>query len=259
MKKFLQKCWRKLRRVTDGNAFVCDCCGVEIFEYPKRRICFDCEKSLSRIGERRCPKCGRETKAEGVCLDCKAKVQAFTQGFSPFVYRGETASLVNRMKNGKFRLALYFGEQMSAYFVKNFSEELPRIATDDEPFLLIPVPITEGKRAERGYNQAERLALSIIQDFEKRGIAAETDFTILQKQRENLAQKQMSSRERLQNVQGAYHVHKRKACRGRRILLIDDILTTGTTSGECAKRLLNAGAREVYLLVASAVPEEEEE
>lgn len=255
----LQKFLRNIRRVTDDNAFVCDHCGVEVFEYPQKRLCFDCENSLSRIGERCCPKCGRETKAEGICLDCKAKAQAFTQGFSPFVYRGETASLINRMKNGKFRLALYFGEQMSAYFAEKFAEGLPKIEEDGEPFLLIPVPITKRKRAERGYNQAERLALSIIKAFESRGIAAETDFTILQKQRESLAQKEMSSRERLRNSQGAYHVHKRKACRGRRILLIDDILTTGTTSGECARRLLNAGAREVYLLVASAVPEDDEE
>lgn len=258
MKILLQKFLRKIRGVTEDNGFVCDHCGAEIFEYPKKRLCFDCEKSLSKIGERCCPKCGRETKAEGVCLDCKAKVRAFTQGFSPFVYRGETASLINRMKNGKFRLALYFGEQISAYFVEKFAEELPQIENEEEPFLLIPVPITKRKRAERGYNQAERLTLSILHDFEKRGIAAETDFSILQKQRESLAQKEMSSRERLRSSQGAYHVHKRKACRGRRILLIDDILTTGTTSGECAKCLLHAGAREVYLLVAAAVPEDEE-
>ena len=66
----------------------------------------------------------------------------------------------------------------------------------------------------------------------------------------------MTYRERQENVSGAYRVHKRKACRGRTILLVDDVLTTGATGGECAERLFAAGAKEVCFLVAAAVPEQ---
>ena len=64
---------------------------------------------------RTCEKCGRKTLAEGICLSCKSRVPRFTKGFSPFVYRGESASLVNRIKNGNPTLALYFAEKMAEY------------------------------------------------------------------------------------------------------------------------------------------------
>ncbi|MBQ8394606.1 MAG: ComF family protein [Clostridia bacterium] len=255
MRKFIDAWLQKIRDVTEGHGFVCDYCGAEVFEYPEKRLCEDCENSLRRIGERVCEKCGRETRAAGICLDCKAKVRAFAKGFAPFVYRGETASLVNRMKNGKPRLARFFGENMAAHFLENYPETLPN--TEEEPLLLLPVPMTREKRRERGYNQAEKLTLAVLHELQKRGIAAYTDFEVLEKKRDTTAQKQMNSREREESVQGAYHVHKRKECRGKTVVLIDDILTTGTTSGECAERLLGAGARAVYLLVAAALPERE--
>lgn len=241
--------------MTEKHGFVCDYCGIEVFEYPKKRLCEDCENSLRRIEDRACEKCGRKTRAAGICLDCKAKLRAFAKGFAPFAYVGETASLVNRMKNGTPRLARYLGENMAAYFIERFPERLPKAG--EEPLLLLPVPMTEEKRRNRGYNQAEALTFAVLETLQAKEIAAYTDFEILEKTRDTTAQKQMNIREREQNVQGAYHVHKRKECRDKTVLLIDDILTTGMTSGECAERLLGAGARAVYLLVAAALPEQE--
>ena len=65
----------------------------------------------------------------------------------------------------------------------------------------------------------------------------------------------MNAKSRRENVAGAYHVHKRTVCRDRRILLIDDIITTGATTSECADRLFGAGAKEVYVLAIGALPE----
>ena len=81
------------------------------------------------------------------------------------------------------------------------------------------------------------------------------DTEILQKRKETSPQKQMSYTERMQNVSGAYHVHKRKECKGKTLVLIDDVITTGATSSECARILLGAGAKAVYLLASSALIE----
>jgi predicted amidophosphoribosyltransferase len=61
---------------------------------------------------------------------------------------------------------------------------------------------------------------------------------------------------RMENVAGAYHVHQRKECRGRTIVLVDDIMTTGATGSECASRLQSADAAAVVLLVSAALPEQ---
>ena len=88
-----------------------------------------------------------------------------------------------------------------------------------------------------------------------KGILVDLDLEILQKRREGAPQKRMDFHERKQNVAGAYHVHKRKECRDRVIVLIDDIMTTGATGSACAELLYGAGAKEVIFLVAAALPE----
>lgn len=239
----------KLRAATEDHGYTCDSCGKEIFCYPVHRLCKECESKMPRIGDKFCEKCGRERVSDGVCLDCKARVPKFTQGFMPFVYRGAAAAMVNRMKMNAPILALFFGEEMARTFAERYEGE------KSEPFLIVPVPMTATAKRQRGYNQAERLAKALCKELIHLGFIAEMDEEILQKRRETAEQKHMSFQERADNVAGAYHVHKRKACKDRAILLVDDIMTTGSTASECARRLLGAGAAAVYFLSATALSE----
>ncbi len=238
----------KIREYSASHGCTCDGCGREIFDYPDRRLCERCETAMQRNDKGTCEKCGRQTLAEGVCLTCKTRPPRFTRGFSPFVYRGETAGLINRVKNGEPTLALYFGENMAEYFTAVCAEA-------QTPFLVIPVPLTKARVRERGYNQAEELAAALCRALKGKGVEAELRPDILQKRRETGQQKHMGYVARMENAAGAYHVHERKACRGRTVLLVDDILTTGATGNECAERLLSAGAEKVYFLTATALPE----
>jgi ComF family protein len=248
---FFSRLHAKLRTLFNANGFVCDGCGKEIFNYPVQRFCDDCEEKLCPTPSLHCPKCGRRTSAQGICLDCKQNTPVFTRGFAPFVYLGETARYINRMKNGKRRLALYFGERMAEYFLRECSQSFGQDA-----LLIVPVPTTAKREKERGYNQAEELATAVCERLKTRGVLAETDKEILQKRYETAEQKHLNKKERRENIAGAYHVRKRTVCKGRTVLLVDDIHTTGATGDECAARLLRVGAAQVYFLTVATLPEQ---
>ncbi len=236
----------RIRRYFLRKGYTCDDCGAELFNYPAYRLCAACEEKLLRP-VRPCPRCGREGRGEGLCMDCKANPPLFTKGISPFLYRGEAALLINRVKNGNPKLAEYFGEQMAKALIQ---------AGITEP-LLIPVPVGKARRREREFNQAERLTERVWECLCENGVAAQTDFSLLVKERETKLQKRMSRKEREENVRGAYRVADRTRCKGKRVVVVDDIMTTGSTGNEIAKRFFKAGAKEVYFLVAAAVPESE--
>lgn len=259
----IQKFFDSLRRKSADVGYACDACGGEVFEYPFRRLCADCERSLSKNEQKSCKKCGRKTVTEGVCLNCKRELPKFDLGISPLVYEGQAASLVNRMKKGETRLAWYLGEEMAESLIKvlfpdgnGLNGENPYRISEEEPLLLVPVPLTVEREKERGYNQAERLAEGIERRLCALGVPVETGVEVLQKLREGEQQKQMGYQARKENVRGAYHVHQRMKCKERTVVLIDDILTTGATGNECAERLFGAGARTVLFLTASSLAEQ---
>jgi predicted amidophosphoribosyltransferase len=251
----------------DNNGYTCDVCGDEVFHYPIERLCPSCEEKLQRNNSNTCEKCGRKTFTEGVCLTCKASLPAFTRGFSPFVYIAHTAGYINRIKNGNRRLSCFFGEEMTKTLLRSYPKmsefEAPRYATNVEnplqtpqnSLLIVPVPTTQNTRRKRGYNQAQDLAEQVAESLQKAGYVVELDVDVLQKRKETAQQKHMHYQERIENVAGAYHVHKRSVCKGRTVVLVDDIMTTGATGDACAKRLLGAGAKEVLFLVAAALAE----
>ncbi len=248
--EILAKLARKIRIFAAGRGYVCDCCGGEIFEYPSRRFCAACEEKMSLNNRFTCEKCGRKTVTAGVCLLCKDDLPQFSKGLSPFVYEAESAALINRVKNGKRRLAYYFAEKMADKLLQEYGERMTR-----ETFLITAVPMTASREKERGFNQAAEIAEIIAETLQKKGVAVDINLQILEKLRESPSQKLMDFRARKENVVGAYHVHKRTVCRGRTMVLVDDIMTTGATGSECAARLFGAGAKEVLFLVATALPE----
>ncbi len=183
-------------------------------------------------------------------MDCKQLPPLFTRGFSVLVYRGNGAMLVNRLKNGNPKIAVYLGERMAALWLRACGE------LAGESLLLLPVPITKESRFVRGFNQAERLAEVVCDILNANGVEAEKDFKVIEKTRETKPQKRMSRRERAENVQGAYRVIDREKCKGKTVILVDDVTTSGSTGNEIARKLFKAGAKAVYLLTAAAAPEQ---
>lgn len=250
----------KLRDYFSKRGYTCDGCGAEIFDYPNHRLCPDCEYVVYENNEYVCPKCGRKARTESVCITCKQAMPAFKQGFSPFVYVGETAALVNGIKNGKRKLGYYFGDQMAKCLLERgrsyLSEETLNTKKQDR-LLVLPVPLSKKKLIQRGYNQAEDLGKIVVKRLEEAGIAVELgEADVLIKSKDTAPQKQKKFFERRENMQGSFHVHKRSEVQGRTVLLVDDIMTTGATGNECAKRLKGAGAKQVIFLTAASLMEQ---
>ena len=242
---FLGKWADKLRKASSEKGYSCDFCGREVFAYPEERLCADCGKETeeSRV-TRPCDKCGRQTLSDGLCLACKRALPAFDKGFAVFSYTERLRAVVARFKMGERHLAYCLGESL----YEKLQAVLPQETLENA--LFVPVPTSEERRKERGYNQAEELTRVLVR---LGGFQAEYD--LLVKTKDGAAQKTMDSAARAESVKGAYRVHKRTLCKGRVIVLVDDVRTTGATGNECGRVLKNAGADKVFLLVAAASAE----
>jgi ComF family protein len=152
-------------------------------------------------------------------------------------YDGPLRDLVHilkyqRVKPAASRLGRLLGQAMAGI-------ELP------EPALLVPVPLWKGKRRERGFNQAEEIARAFLRFANGGGIQLNT--ALLVRNRETASQTGLTRPQRRANLRGAFSVVQPEKLKGRSVLLMDDVMTTGATAGECARVLLRAGAKQVWV------------
>jgi ComF family protein len=118
-----------------------------------------------------------------------------------------------------------------------------RLSTTDSRPVLIPVPLHSSKRRERRFNQSELIARAALKylpsDFK-------LDSHILVRERETRSQVGLDREARIQNMQGAFRVIAPQRIAGRTVIVVDDVMTTGTTVSECARILKRAGAEKVF-------------
>jgi len=111
----------------------------------------------------------------------------------------------------------------------------------DKDFLIIPVPLSPSKKRRRGFNQSEEMARII-----STAMGIEMDDYSLKKMKNNLPQAGLGKEERTDNIKGCYQVGEKNSIKDKKIILIDDVYTTGATMEECAKALKESGAKEVW-------------
>ena len=159
---------------------------------------------------------------------------------APFGYDGAPAALVKALKfKANHTAALPLAEGMAAAYAA-----LPALRTAE---LCVPVPVHYRRYRQRGYNQAEVLAGALTEIV---GIGAPVD--VLVRVHHKHSQVGQGREARRRNITGAFAVSTaaRRQLKGRTVLLVDDVLTTGSTAAECANALLKAGAAQVLLLTA---------
>ena len=212
------------------------CCPVcqKILKDQRRMICPECEKKLRPIGHPRCYKCGKPIEEGEYCKDCQKHTHIFDQGRGIFVYDGIMRRSVTRYKYyGCREYGDFYAKAMYRYAWKNLNQW--------KPDLIVPVPIYKSKERLRGFNQAAYLANRLGCYT---GIPVDTD--LVQKVVKTKSQKKLNAMQRRKNLEKAFLVTKN--IRGKDILVIDDVYTTGSTIDAMAGCLRKRGAKNIYFL-----------
>jgi len=181
-------------------------------------------------------KCGKSVEtAEEYCDDCRQGKHKYDRGIASFTYNDYLKDAIYDFKYHNVRhLAQYFAEKM----VPRYKYEILRWDAD----ALIPVPMYEKKKRERGYNQAELLADELGKALK---IPVRND--ILYRCRNTKPQKELSNKNRIKNVQNAFQI-RQNVVKLKKVILVDDIYTTGITIDECAGVLRANGVEKIYYI-----------
>ena len=198
--------------------------------------CVLCGKLLGKNETDLCPDCRRDAPEYP---NRKEKLQFLDSFAAVWYYEGSVRKSLLRYK-------FYNARSFAGPYGRLLAMKL--LGSHPEGFdVLTWVPVSSWRRFRRGYDQVELLARAVGKEL---GIAP---VPLLKKVRHNRPQSRIFGEEkRRANVLGAYRAENREMIAGKRILLLDDILTTGATAGECARVLLTAGAKEVHCAAVAA-------
>ena len=195
-------------------------------------FCDECEAGTPRLGPPQCNVCSAPSRSP-LCAWCQSANQPFNGITAPYRWMGVVQELVYSLKYRNVRAsAPRLAEQMSAHLMEK--------SLDAD--IIAPVPLHPSRERERGYNQSELLA---------RGISKSTGIPmanrLLARIRNTPPQVTMTSpEERRENVVGAFECVG--DAQGKRVLLIDDVVTSGATVAECSAQLRKAGAATIWVL-----------
>ncbi|MFO8152862.1 ComF family protein [Thioalkalivibrio sp.] len=192
-------------------------------------LCAGCVSDLARPGPS-CPTCAEPLPFTGGCPSCQRSPPALDAVSTPFVYAWPLSHLLLAYKGGgRPQLARPLGSLLAGHLPETATGAVDRV---------IPVPLHEGRLVRRGFNQAEELARVLCR---RRGLFVDT--RSVTRVRSTPSQQGLSRRARRANLRGAFAVSADLS--GERILLLDDVMTTGTTLNELADAVRRAGATRV--------------
>jgi competence protein ComFC len=195
------------------------------------RWCSTCDHQLIPLQNQICQICGYPVENGEICEKCLIDRPSYTQLRSLYLYQGEIRNALHRLKyNNDLGVGEILGQKCADQLSMN----------DWDIDLIIPVPLGKKRRRERGYNQSALIALPLALilniPFNSKAIL---------RKKETVTQIEFKAEERKQNVKDAFSANP-AFVHEKNILIVDDVITTGSTMDACALELKNAGARNVY-------------
>src|SRR5215831_2529241 len=216
---------------------VCQSCGSERATPAEGYVCANCRLKVRRIEPPFCERCG--LPFEGAittvfeCTNCRELEPDFCSARAAVIARDKVLEVIHRYK---YQRALWFEPFLAGLLVEAAQPQLGGGNWD----WIVPVPLHPAKEREREFNQAERLAFRLSV-----GTGISANRRLVRRAVATRTQTQLTRQERMRNVRGAFKMRRGQRLNGERIVLVDDVLTTGATVSACAEVLRRAGAAEV--------------
>jgi ComF family protein len=227
---------------------LCLSCGRILRERRGHPFCSDCYSGIRFIAAPLCPVCGipypAEESPDHACGDCILNKRHIGAARSLGVYESVLLDAIYTFKYGG---NLTLGERLGRLMADH---DYPSFRIGDYS-LIVPVPLHPRRLRQRGFNQSVILAREIVK---RCGIAM--DFRALRRIVDTESQAGLKKEERRSNIRKAFSIPDPERVRGKRILLVDDVYTTGSTLGECARILLKGGAESVGALTLARALQE---
>ena len=222
---------------------LCHVCRNFIPGQEEIHLCDPCREKVSLIRSPLCPVCGVPFAVEdGIdhpCGRCLRARPPFTRSRSATAFQSTVQELIHRFKYGKkIHLARPLG-LLTARALVDFSKEAA-------PDFIVPVPLHRKRLRERGFNQSQLLGRVLAKQW-----SIPLSVNNLRRVRWTEPQVGLPASERERNVRGAFAVADTARFREKRLLLVDDVYTTGSTVEECARTLKRAGASEVWVITVA--------
>ncbi|MGH9772609.1 MAG: ComF family protein [Candidatus Acidiferrales bacterium] len=238
---------------------ICPVCNRELQDTRWISLCKNCWQALRLWDGPCCASCGlpfasahAAISADALCAQCRTSARHFDLARSYGLY---TFPLRNVILELKFHRRERWGLRIGGLIALLWPSTSPRLLQPQA--LLVPVPLHADRQRERGFNQAELLAHGLRAALNRSGNQPpQVEGRCLRRALPTRPQSGLSPRARFENVRGVFVVNRPETVRGRAVILIDDVMTTGATISSCARALKEAGASQVLALtLARATPQ----
>jgi ComF family protein len=246
----------------------CKACGGPLLRADLSSVCDYCIDGVERQSMTLCGCCGEALDMEGVrfagqfpvegllCSPCRMVPPEFERAVAHAVYEDELRQMVHLLKYERMRTVAKPVGKMLARAIEMLEFEAGFVAGKE--LLVVAVPLFPSKERERGYNQAVLLADAAVAELKQSRPEwkLQEAHGVIRRVKDTRSQFELTPKGRRRNLQGAFTVSDGSMLRGREVLLVDDIYTTGATARACSRVLRQAGASKVWVATASrAQPE----
>ncbi|OGD61939.1 hypothetical protein A2215_02260 [Candidatus Berkelbacteria bacterium RIFOXYA2_FULL_43_10] len=197
-------------------------------------VCIECVKKIERVKTSTCFYCGKIEKNGLICVGCRDNNDTNITGIitSTIYEEGPTKEMIHYLK--------YCGYRDLSEMLGELIVERLKYSIIIKGAVVVPVPMHKNREIARGYNQAELLARYVSKELNSPGGLA------LKRTKDNPQQMKLKRGKRLENIKGSIECIDLELVKGKCVLLIDDVATTGATLSECARVLKDNGAKKVW-------------